>query len=146
PDSVSAPSQHLGFQCDVSIQKDVDRVIKEIASVGPIDHLIHSAGIVKDNLLVLQSTPDIESLIQNNLMGTIWVNKAVAKVMLRQRKGAIVNISSISGVYGNVGQTVYSATKAAMIGFSKSLSKELGSRGITVNTIAPGYTETDMMT
>ncbi|KAF9297340.1 hypothetical protein BGZ74_009921 [Mortierella antarctica] len=77
-------------------------------------------------------------------MGTIWLNKAVAKGMMRRRKGAIINISSVVGIQGNIGQSVYSASKSAVIGFSKSLSKELGSRGVTVNVIAPGYIDTDM--
>ncbi|CAO3565720.1 unnamed protein product [Mortierella alpina] len=77
-------------------------------------------------------------------MGTIWINKAVAKGMMRRKKGAIINISSVVGIQGNMGQTVYSASKSAIIGFSKSLSKELGSRGVTVNVIAPGYIDTDM--
>ncbi|KAG0035541.1 hypothetical protein BGZ82_005241 [Podila clonocystis] len=86
----------------------------------------------------------METVINTNLMGTIWLNKAVAKGMMRRRKGAIINISSVVGIQGNIGQSVYSASKSAIIGFSKSLSKELGSRGVTVNVIAPGYIETDM--
>ncbi|KAF9324079.1 hypothetical protein BG006_000879 [Podila minutissima] len=86
----------------------------------------------------------MESMINTNLMGTIWLNKAVAKGMMRRRKGAIINISSVVGIQGNIGQSVYSASKSAIIGFSKSLSKELGSRGVTVNVIAPGYIDTDM--
>ncbi|KAG0351761.1 hypothetical protein BG005_008757 [Podila minutissima] len=86
----------------------------------------------------------MESMINTNLMGTIWLNKAVAKGMMRRRKGAIINISSVVGIQGNIGQSVYSASKSAVIGFSKSLSKELGSRGVTVNVIAPGYIDTDM--
>ncbi|KAF9322385.1 reductase [Podila horticola] len=110
--SPTSSPQHFGFQCDVSNQQDIDRVIK--------------------------------NLISTNLMGTIWLNKAVAKGMMRRRKGAIINISSVVGIQGNIGQSVYSASKSAIIGFSKSLSKELGSRGVTVNVIAPGYIDTDM--
>ncbi|KAF9171623.1 hypothetical protein BGX20_007222, partial [Mortierella sp. AD010] len=103
-----------------------------------------SAGISRDSLLMAHSLQDMEEVINTNLMGTIWVNKAIAKGMMRRKKGAIINISSVVGVQGNIGQTIYSASKAAIIGFSKSLSRELGSRGITVNVIAPGYIDTDM--
>ncbi|KAG0089968.1 hypothetical protein BGZ93_009563, partial [Podila epicladia] len=101
-------------------------------------------GIARDSLLIAHSNQDMESMINTNLMGTIWLNKAVAKGMMRRRKGAIINISSVVGIQGNIGQSVYSASKSAIIGFSKSLSKEIGSRGVTVNVIAPGYIDTDM--
>ncbi|KAG0359521.1 hypothetical protein BGZ54_009923 [Gamsiella multidivaricata] len=118
--------------------------MQEVNKIGPVDYLIMSAGIARDSLLIAHNAEDMENVIQTNLMGTIWINKAIAKGMMRRKKGAIINISSIVGVQGNIGQTVYSATKAGIIGFSKSLSKEMGSRGITVNVIAPGYIETDM--
>ncbi|KAI7819525.1 3-oxoacyl-reductase [Gamsiella multidivaricata] len=135
---------HVGLQCDVSKHEDVERTVKEVNKIGPVDYLIMSAGIARDSLLIAHNAEDMENVIQTNLMGTIWINKAIAKGMMRRKKGAIINISSIVGVQGNIGQTVYSATKAGIIGFSKSLSKEMGSRGITVNVIAPGYIETDM--
>ncbi|ORZ16041.1 3-oxoacyl-reductase [Lobosporangium transversale] len=135
---------HLGFQCDVSNQEAVDQVIKDVTKVGSIDYLITSAGIARDSLLIAHNPQDMENVINTNLMGTMWINKAVAKGMIRRKKGAIINISSVVGIHGNIGQTVYSASKAAIIGFSKSLSKELGSRGVTVNVIAPGYIDTDM--
>ncbi|KFH65259.1 hypothetical protein MVEG_08740 [Podila verticillata NRRL 6337] len=142
--STESPQQHFGFQCDVSNQQDIERVIKEVSKIGPIDFLINSAGIARDSLLIAHSSEDMENVIKTNLMGTIWLNKAVAKGMMRRKKGAIINISSVVGIQGNIGQSVYSASKSAIIGFSKSLSKELGSRGITVNVIAPGYIDTDM--
>ncbi|KAF9918805.1 reductase [Linnemannia zychae] len=135
---------HLGFQCDVSKHDDIERTIKELNKIAPVDYLINSAGIARDSLLIAHSLEDIENVISTNLMGTIWLNKAVAKGMMRRKKGAIVNISSVVGLQGNIGQSVYSASKSAIVGFSKSLSKELGSRNITVNVIAPGYIDTDM--
>ncbi|KAG0030369.1 reductase [Podila clonocystis] len=142
--SPTSTPEHFGFQCDVSNQQDIERVIKEVSKIGPVDFLINSAGIARDSLLIAHSNQDMENVINTNLMGTIWLNKAVAKGMMRRRKGAIINISSVVGIQGNIGQSVYSASKSAIIGFSKSLSKELGSRGVTVNVIAPGYIETDM--
>ncbi|KAF9976864.1 reductase [Modicella reniformis] len=141
---IASPSGHVGFQCDVSKSEDVEQAIKEVSKIAPVDYLVSSAGIARDSLLIAQSTHDMESLINTNLMGTIWINKAIAKGMIRRKRGAIINISSVVGIQGNIGQSIYSASKAALIGFSKSLSKELGSRGITVNVIAPGYIDTDM--
>ncbi|KAF9362817.1 reductase [Mortierella sp. NVP85] len=137
-------SKHIGFKCDVSKQEEVEQTIKEVSRTASVDYLVSVAGIARDSLLIAHNTHDMESVITTNLMGTIWINKAVAKGMLRRKKGAIINISSVVGIQGNIGQSVYSASKAAVIGFSKSLSKELGSRGITVNVIAPGYIDTDM--
>ncbi|KAG0267187.1 reductase [Actinomortierella ambigua] len=140
----SEESFHQGFQCDVADPREVEAVFKKVSQLGPIDFLINSAGIAKDSLLMSHSEKDIESVLQTNLMGTIWVNKAVAKGMMRRKQGSIVNISSVVGIQGNMGQTAYSASKAAVIGFSKSLAKELGSRGVRVNVLAPGYITTDM--
>ncbi|KAG0332893.1 reductase [Podila humilis] len=141
---VQQQHQHYGFQCDVSNQQDIEAVVKEVTKIGPVDFLINSAGIARDSLLIAHSSQDMETVIATNLMGTIWMNKAIAKGMMRRKKGAIINISSVVGIQGNIGQSVYSSSKAAIIGFSKSLSKELGSRGVTVNVIAPGYIDTDM--
>ncbi|KAK3811232.1 MAG: 3-oxoacyl-reductase [Benniella sp.] len=138
------PIKHIGFKCDVSKQEEVEQTIKEVSRTASVDYLVSVAGIARDSLLISHNTHDMESVIMTNLMGTIWINKAVAKGMLRRKKGAIINISSVVGIQGNIGQSVYSASKAAVIGFSKSLSKELGPRGITVNVIAPGYIDTDM--
>ncbi|GJJ68289.1 3-oxoacyl-[acyl-carrier protein] reductase [Entomortierella parvispora] len=135
---------HLGYQCDVSKQGEIEKTIKEVNKISPIDFLIHSAGIARDSLLIAHGSEDMANVIMTNLMGTMWTNKAVAKGMMRQKKGAIINISSVVGIQGNIGQSVYSASKSAIIGFSKSLAKELGSRGVTVNVIAPGYIDTDM--
>ncbi|KAG0244062.1 reductase [Actinomortierella wolfii] len=142
--TASEENFHQGFRCDVADPREVEAVFKKVNQLGPIDFLINSAGIAKDSLLISHSEKDIESVLHTNLMGTIWVNKAVAKGMMRRKQGSIVNISSVVGIQGNVGQTAYSASKAAVIGFSKSLAKELGSRGVRVNVLAPGYITTDM--
>ncbi|KAG0057270.1 reductase [Gryganskiella cystojenkinii] len=134
----SNEGQHLGFQCDVSKREEVEQTIKEVTKISPVDFLVQSAGIARDSLLIAHSNEDMENVVMTNLMGTMWVNKAVAKGMMRRKKGNVV------GIQGNIGQSVYSASKSAIIGFSKSLSKELGSRGVTVNVIAPGYIDTDM--
>ncbi|KAF9362144.1 reductase [Mortierella sp. AD094] len=144
PISSSPSENHMGFRCDVSKQEDIELTIKEVSKIAPVDYLVMSAGIARDSLLIAHNSQDMENVINTNLMGTIWVNKAVAKGMMRRKKGAIINISSVVGIQGNIGQTVYSASKAAIIGFSKSLSRELGSRDVTVNVIAPGYIDTDM--
>ncbi|KAF9907645.1 reductase [Linnemannia zychae] len=143
-DGNTSPVEHLGFKCDVSKQEDIEKTIKELSKVAPVDFMVNSAGIARDSLLIAHASQDIENVISTNLMGTIWLNKAVAKGMMRRKRGAIINISSVVGLQGNIGQSVYSASKAAIVGFSKSLSKELGSRNITVNVIAPGYIDTDM--
>ncbi|KAF9397768.1 reductase, partial [Mortierella sp. AD011] len=112
----SLPSEgHMGFKCDVSRQDDIEHTIKEVSKIAPVDHLVMSAGISRDSLLMAHSLQDMEEVINTNLMGTIWVNKAIAKGMMRRKKGAIINISSVVGVQGNIGQTIYSASKAAII-------------------------------
>jgi len=109
-----------------------------------IDILINNAGITKDNLLLRMSESDFDDVLNINLKGTFIFTKVVAKAMLKAKKGKIINISSIIGIIGNVGQANYAASKAAVLGFTKSIAKELASRGITVNAVAPGYIQTDM--
>lgn len=111
---------------------------------GRIDALVNNAGITKDGLLMRMSDDDWQQVLDVNLSGVFYTTRAAVRTMLKQRSGAIVNISSISGVYGNAGQTNYSASKAGVIGFTKSVAKEVGSRGITANVIAPGFIATDM--
>jgi 3-oxoacyl-[acyl-carrier protein] reductase len=111
---------------------------------GGIDILINNAGITKDNLLMRMSEEDFDSVIEVNLKSVFNMTKAVQRTMLKQRKGAIINMSSIVGVKGNAGQTNYAASKAGIIGFSKSVALELGSRNIRCNVIAPGFIETEM--
>ncbi|MDB2606971.1 3-oxoacyl-[acyl-carrier-protein] reductase [Zobellia sp.] len=111
---------------------------------GGIDILINNAGITKDNLLMRMSEADFDSVIEINLKSVFNMTKAVQRTMLKQRKGSIVNMSSVVGVKGNAGQTNYAASKAGMIGFTKSVALELGSRNIRCNAIAPGFIETEM--
>ena len=122
-------------------QKLADDVVNEF---GSIDILVNNAGITKDNLLMRISEADFDSVIEVNLKSVFNMTKAVQKTMLKQRKGSIINMSSVVGVKGNAGQTNYAASKAGIIGFSKSVALELGSRNIRSNVIAPGFIETEM--
>ncbi|WP_310558996.1 3-oxoacyl-ACP reductase FabG, partial [Flavobacterium sp.] len=122
-------------------QKLSDDVMTEF---GNIDILINNAGITKDNLLMRMSEEDFDKVIEINLKSVFNMTKAVQKVMLKNRKGSIVNMSSVVGVKGNAGQANYAASKAGMIGFTKSIALELGSRNIRCNAIAPGFIETEM--
>ena len=115
-----------------------------VAEFGSIDILINNAGITKDNLLMRISEEDFDSVIEVNLKSVFNMTKAVQRTMLKQRKGSIINMSSVVGVKGNAGQTNYAASKAGIIGFSKSVALELGSRNIRCNIIAPGFIETEM--
>ena len=130
---------------DVSNYEQVENFVKEIISeFGRIDVLVNNAGITKDMLLMRMKKEDFESVIDVNLVGTFNVTKNVIPYMMKARNGKIVNISSVVGISGNAGQTNYSASKAGIIGFTKSLAKEVASRNINVNTVAPGFIQTDM--
>ena len=130
---------------DVSRRRDVQGMVRDfIKEFGRIDVLVNNAGITKDNLLIRLTENDFREVIDVNLIGTFLMTKEVIPYMLRRRSGSIINISSIVGIFGNKGQTNYSASKAGIIGFSKSLAKEVASRNIRVNVIAPGFIETDM--
>lgn len=122
-------------------QEAVDAVVK---GWGSLDVLVNNAGITKDGLMLRMGEADWDAVINTNLKSVFNFSKCVYRVMMKQRSGAIINISSVVGVTGNPGQTNYAASKAGIIGFSKSLAKELGSRGVTVNVVAPGYVATDM--
>ena len=122
-------------------QQLADAVLKEF---GSIDILVNNAGITKDNLLMRMGEEDFDSVIEVNLKSVFNMTKAVQRTMLKQRKGSIINMSSVVGVKGNAGQTNYAASKAGIIGFSKSVALELGSRNIRSNVIAPGFIETEM--
>lgn len=124
-----------------STQQMVNDIIKEY---GKIDVLVNNAGITKDALLVRMKKEEFEDVIDVNLIGTFNITKNVIPYMIKQRKGRIINISSVVGISGNAGQTNYSASKAGIIGFTKSLAKEVGSRNILVNAVAPGFIETQM--
>ena len=135
----------LTVQGDVSNFEDGERCVNEIIEeYGKIDVLVNNAGITKDTLLMRMKKEDFESVIDINLVGTFNVTKNVISHMMKARSGRIINISSVVGVSGNAGQTNYSASKAGIIGFTKSLAKEVGSRGILVNAVAPGFIETQM--
>ena len=132
-------------QGDVSSFEDCEKMIKEIIEeYGKIDILVNNAGITKDTLLMRMKPEDFEAVIDVNLVGTFNVTKNVIPYMLKQKNGRIINISSVVGISGNAGQTNYSASKAGIIGFTKSLAKEVASRNILVNAVAPGFIETKM--
>ena len=133
------------YKCSVndseSVKVMVDEIIKEF---GRIDILVNNAGITKDGLMLRMTDDDFDRVIDVNLKGTFNCTKYVSKYMLKQKSGKIINISSVVGLSGNAGQVNYSASKAGIIGITKSAAKELSSRGITVNAVAPGYVDTDM--
>lgn len=135
----------IAVQGDVSIYEDCEKMVsKIIEELGKIDVLVNNAGITKDNLLIRMKKEDFEDVINVNLQGTFNVTKNVIPYMMKQRNGRIINISSVVGIAGNAGQTNYSASKAGIIGFTKSLAKEVASRNILVNAVAPGFIQTDM--
>lgn len=135
----------LAFEVNVANFDQVQTFVKKnIDFFGKIDILVNNAGIAKDAILLRSKEEDWDEVIQINLKGTFNCTKAVAKHMVKQRYGKIVNISSVVGEMGNVGQGNYSAAKAGIIGFSKSIARELAPMGITINVVAPGYIETDM--
>ena len=130
---------------DVSDSKAVLAAAEKIlADAGRVDILVNNAGITRDGLLMRMSDEDWDSVMNTNLKGAFTFTKALTRAFLKQRSGRIINVSSVIGLIGNAGQCNYAASKAALIGFTKSVAKELGSRGITVNAIAPGFIETDM--
>ncbi|MCI5890207.1 MAG: 3-oxoacyl-[acyl-carrier-protein] reductase [Lachnospira sp.] len=133
------------YKCSVndseSVKVMIDEIIKEF---GRIDILVNNAGITKDGLMLRMTDEDFDRVIDVNLKGTFNCTKYVSKYMLKQKSGKIINISSVVGLSGNAGQINYSASKAGIIGITKSAAKELSSRGITVNAVAPGYVDTDM--
>ncbi len=138
-------NESIIIKADVSKMDDSNKIINlAMEKYGRIDLLVNNAGITKDNLILRMEEEDFDKVIDVNLKGTFNMCKSISKIFIKQRFGSIVNISSIVGVNGNVGQTNYSASKAGIIGLTKSLAKELGQRGIRVNAIAPGFIETDM--
>ncbi|MCR4881361.1 MAG: 3-oxoacyl-[acyl-carrier-protein] reductase [bacterium] len=133
------------YKFDVKDKEAAVAAIEEIhKEFETIDILVNNAGITRDNLIIRMSDEEWESVINTNLTGVFNVTKPVCKIMMKQRQGAIVNMSSIVGISGNAGQSNYSAAKAGLIGFTKSLAKELASRNIRVNAVAPGFIQTDM--
>ncbi len=135
----------LYFKADVSKFSEVELLVKNIIKEwGQIDIVVNNAGITKDKLLLMMKESDWDSVIDTNLKGVFNVTKAVYKIMAKKRSGKIINISSIVGIMGNPGQANYAASKAGIIGFTKSIAKELAPRGITVNAVAPGLIDSDM--
>ena len=135
----------LAVQADAANPLEAQALIdKTQEKFGRIDALINNAGVTKDGLLMRMGDDDWTKVIDTNLTGCFYTVRAASRMMLKQRSGAIVNISSVSGVYGNAGQANYAASKAGLIGFTKSIAKEFGSRSITANVIAPGFIVTDM--
>ena len=134
-----------GIALDVNNAEQIDAVLKEIAAeYGTVAILVNNAGITKDTLMMRMSEDDWDTVISTNLSSIYRMSKAVLRPMMKARKGRIISISSVVGHMGNAGQANYAAAKAGMTGFSKSLASEVGSRGITVNCVAPGFIETDM--
>ena len=135
------------IQADVSLHHDAERLIlSSLEAYGPVDILVNNAGVTKDGLIMRMSETDWDAVLDTNLKGTFNCIKAVIRPMMKQRYGRIVNISSVGGLAGNPGQANYSAAKAGLIGLTKSVAKEVGSRNITCNAVAPGFIETDMTT
>ena len=135
----------LLVKADVSKAEDVNNMAEEaIKEFGKIDVLVNNAGITRDTLLMRMSEEDFDKVIEINLKGTYLVTKAVTKYMMKKRNGSIINLASVVGVVGNAGQCNYSASKAGIIGFTKSVAKELASRNIRANAVAPGFIATDM--
>ena len=135
----------IKIKADVGNAEDVQAMVDEaVAAFGHIDILVNNAGITRDGLLIRMKDSDWDDVLNINLKGVYLVTKAVAKLMVKQRAGRIINMTSVSGVTGNVGQANYAAAKAGVIGFTKTCAKELAARGITVNAVAPGFIETAM--
>lgn len=135
----------LALQADVSKANDAEKIVSEVlTSLGALDIVVNNAGTTRDTLVVRMSEEDWDTVLDTNLKGTFLVTRAALKPMIKQRRGKIVNIASVMGLIGNPGQANYSASKAGLIGFTRSLAKEVGSRNIQVNAIAPGFIETAM--
>jgi 3-oxoacyl-[acyl-carrier protein] reductase len=141
-EDAEAVASELGgraIQADVSDPADAQRLVEE---VGDLDILVNNAGLTRDTLLARMSDDDWRAVLETNLSAVFYTCRAVARPMMKRRGGAIVNVSSIVGLRGNMGQTNYAASKAGIIGFTKSLARELGSRGVRANVVAPGYIHT----
>jgi 3-oxoacyl-[acyl-carrier protein] reductase len=138
-------SGHCGFSCDVADSEQVKEVLALVESeVGPVDILVNNAGITRDNILLRMKDEEFDEVIAANLKGAFNFTRAAARGMMKRRDGVILNITSVVGLIGNAGQANYAASKAGMIGMTKSVAKELASRGVRCNALAPGFIRTDM--
>jgi 3-oxoacyl-[acyl-carrier protein] reductase len=132
-------------ELDVTVRPAIDRVVDEtVGRYERIDILVNNAGITRDGLVMSMEDEQFDSVLDTNLRGTFWLIRAVARHMVRARRGRIINIASVTGMSGNAGQANYAAAKAGVIGLTKAIAKELGRRGVTCNAVAPGFIETDM--
>ena len=135
----------IAYGADVSKAEEAEGLVQQtLEKLARVDILVNNAGITRDTLLMRMKLEDWQAVIDLNLTGVFLCTKAVSKIMLKQKSGRIINVSSVAGLMGNPGQANYSAAKAGVIGFTKTIAKELASRGITVNAVAPGFIATDM--
>jgi 3-oxoacyl-[acyl-carrier protein] reductase len=147
-DAAQAVATEIGgiaVQADVSSADDCNRLIEAATALGSLDVLVNNAGITRDGLMVRMSDEDWADVLNTNLNSAFRMCRAATEIMMRQRSGSIINVTSVSGIRGNAGQANYSASKAAVAAMSASLAKEMGRRGIRVNCVAPGFVETDMV-
>lgn len=145
-DSIKANGgQALAVQADVSVEADANALVKAtVDTYGRIDILVNNAGTTRDNVIMLMGADDFDTVVNTNLRSTWLMSKAAVRSMMRKRYGRVINITSISGIVGNAGQTNYSASKAGIIGLTKALAREVAARNITVNAVAPGFVLTDL--
>jgi len=135
----------LAIQADIASEADSVRVLEQVRrEMGPVGILVNNAGITRDGLMMRMKTEQFNEVIETNLTGAFVMSRLAVPDMMKARSGRIINITSVAGLYGNAGQANYSAAKAGLIGLTKSMAREIGSRGITVNAVAPGFIETDM--
>lgn len=135
----------FSYQADVAVFEEAEKLVKAAKErFGSVDVVVNNAGVTRDMLLVRMSENEFDQVINTNLKGTFNVTRHVSNIMLKQREGTIINMASVVGLTGNIGQANYAASKAGIIGLTKTTAKELGSRGITCNAIAPGFIETEM--
>ena len=143
--SGGVPEGVLGVPCDITDQGQVDQAFAQVeADLGPVEILIANAGVTKDTLLMRMSDEDFQGVVDTNLTGAFRCARRASKGMIRLRRGRIIFISSVVGLYGSPGQANYAASKAGLVGLARSITRELGGRGITANVVAPGFIETDM--